>query len=82
VIQNVISVVIAVSIAIGKIRLNAEIAFGQLKNFSNVAVSSRIGLILNHHWAYDLKEENLKFAIRRKLEICNMTDSHKNILKI
>ena len=56
VIQNAVLVVIAVSVAIGKNRLNAEIAFhvapktrfGQLKNLSNAAVSSRIGHILNH----------------------------------
>ena len=46
----------ALSVAIRKIRLNAEITFyiaaktwfGQLKNLSNVAVSSRISHILNH----------------------------------
>ena len=55
-IQNAVSHAIAVSVAIGKIRLNAEIAFyivakarfGQLKNLSNTAVSSWIGHILNH----------------------------------
>ena len=49
----------AVSVAIGKNRLNAEIAFhiavktwfGQLKNLSNAAVSSQIDHILNH-WVY------------------------------
>jgi len=56
--DNVIKTVIqnAVSVAIGKNRLNAEIAFhialktrlGQLKNLSNAAISSRIGHILNH----------------------------------
>ena len=56
VIQNAVSVAIAVSVVIGKNRLNAEITFhialktrfGQLKNLSIVAVSSRIGHILNH----------------------------------
>jgi len=49
VIQNAVSHAIAVSVAIGKIRLNAEIAFhmaakarfGQLKNLSNAAVFRR-----------------------------------------
>jgi len=56
VIQNAVSVAIAVSVTIEKNRLNAEIAFhitpktwfGQLKNLSNAAVSSQIGHILNH----------------------------------
>ena len=47
----------AVSVAIRKNRLNAEIAFhiavkirfGQLKNLSKAAVSSRMGHILNHY---------------------------------
>jgi len=51
----VVSVAIAVSVAIWKNRSNAEIAFhntaktrfGQLKNLSNAAVSSQIGHILN-----------------------------------
>jgi len=49
----------AVSVTIGKNRLNVEIAFhialktrfGQLKNLSNAAVLSRIGHILIH-WGY------------------------------
>ena len=54
-IQNSASVTIAVSVSIGKNRLNAEIAFhiavkthGQLKNLFDAAVSSRISHILNH----------------------------------
>jgi len=51
----------AVSVAIGKNRLNAEIAFhiapktrfGQLKNLSNAAVSSRIGHILNRWFWFE-----------------------------
>ena len=56
VIKNAVSVTIAVSVAIGKNRLNAEVVFhialktrfSQLKNLSDAAVSSRIGHILNH----------------------------------
>jgi len=56
VIQNAVWVTIAVSVAIGKNRLNAKIGvhigaktrFVQLKNFSNAVVSSRIGHVLNH----------------------------------
>ena len=55
-IQNAVSVAIAVLVAIGKNRLNAEIAFHiapkmrfpQLKSLSSAAVSSLIGHILNH----------------------------------
>jgi len=54
-IQKEVSVAIAVSVGIWKNRSNAKIAFhitvktriGQLKNLSNVAVSSVIGHILN-----------------------------------
>ena len=65
VIQNTVSVMIAVLVAIGKNRLNAEIPvhiapktrFGQLKNLSNAAVSSRIGHILNH-WLWSILDRD------------------------
>ena len=54
----------AISVAIGKNRLNAEIAFhipaktrfGQLNNLSNAAVSSRIAHILNYCYTFSTRE--------------------------
>jgi len=68
VIQKAVLVAIAVSVAIGKNRLNEEIAFhmaaktqfGQLKNLSNAAVLSRIGHILNHHTILHKLRSDLK----------------------
>ena len=71
----------AVSVAIGKNRLNAEIAFyiapktrfGQLKNLSNAAVSSRIGHILNHcskyTWSQELLRRKGKLVVGQSEEI-------------
>jgi len=60
-IQNAILVATAVSVAIWQIPSNAEITshiaaitqFGQLKNLSNVAVSSQISHILNPFWVVE-----------------------------
>ena len=64
-IQNAVSIMIAVLVAIWKNRSNTEIAFhitaktrfGQLRNLSNATVSSRIGHILNPWLEHGTREQ-------------------------